>query len=527
MEANPVLMAKITVSVVIGGFIVLLMQLYNLLVLKPKLLRAKLQRQGIRGPSPSFFFGNIPEMKRIQLQVHATPKTTATKEYDHPDAIAHDWPCTIFPHLEQWRNEYGPIFLYSSGNIQLLCITDPEMVKEISLCTSLSLGKPSYLSKDRGPLLGQGILSSDGSIWAHQRKIIAPELYIDKVKGMVNLMVDSTTSMLRSWESRIENEGGIADIKINDNLRSLSADIISRACFGSNYSQGEEIFLKLNTLQGIMSKGNVGVPGFRFLPSKNNRAMWKLEEEINSMILKVVKQRTEASYEKDLLQMVLEGAKSCNDYYGPSTNSSHDKFIVDNCKNIYFAGHETTAITATWSLMLLAAHPEWQARARAEVLEICGDSPPDANMLRNMKTLTMVIQETLRLYPPAAFVIRAALEDITFKDIMISKGMNIQIPVSILQRQCDLWGPDAHKFNPERFAHGIVGACKTPQAYMPFGVGPHVCAGQHFAMTELKVILTLILSKFCFSLSPGYEHSPAFRLVIVPEHGVTLRVRTA
>ncbi|KAL4600212.1 hypothetical protein ACB092_11G182000 [Castanea dentata] len=527
MEANPVLMAKITVSVVIGGFIVLLMRLYNLLVLKPKLLRANLQRQGIRGPSPSFFFGNIPEMKRIQLQVHATPKTTARKEYDHPDAIAHDWPSTLFPHLEQWRNEYGPIFLYSSGNIQLLCITDPEMVKEISLCTSLSLGKPSYLSKDRGPLLGQGILSSNGAIWAHQRKIIAPELYIDKVKGMVNLMVDSTTSMLRSWESRIENEGGIADIKIKEHLRSLSADIISRACFGSNYSQGEEIFLKLNTLQGIMSKGNVGVPGYRFLPSKNNRAMWKLEEEINSMILKVVKQRTEASYEKDLLQMVLEGAKSYNDYYGPSTDSSRDKFIVDNCKNIYFAGHETTAITATWSLMLLAAHPEWQARARAEVLEICGDSPPDANMLRNMKTLTMVIQETLRLYPPAAFVIRAALEDITFKDIMISKGMNIQIPVPILQQQCDLWGSDAHKFNPERFAHGVVGACKTPQAYMPFGVGPHVCAGQHFAMTELKVILTLILSKFCFSLSPGYVHSPAFRLVIVPEHGVTLLVRTA
>ena len=84
------------------------------------------------------------------------------------------------------------------------------------------------------------------------------------LKGMVNLMVGSTTSMLRSWESRIENEGGIADIKINEDLRSLSADIISRACFGSNYSQGEEIFLKLNTLQGIMSKGNVGVPGFRY-----------------------------------------------------------------------------------------------------------------------------------------------------------------------------------------------------------------------------------------------------------------------
>jgi hypothetical protein len=84
------------------------------------------------------------------------------------------------------------------------------------------------------------------------------------LKGMVNLMVDSTTLMLRSWESRIENEVGIANIKIDEDLRSLSVDIISRACFGSNYSQGEEIFLKLNTLQRIMSKGNVGVPGFRY-----------------------------------------------------------------------------------------------------------------------------------------------------------------------------------------------------------------------------------------------------------------------
>ena len=140
----------------------------------------------------------------------------------------------------------------------------------------------------------------------------------------------------------------------------------------------------------------------------------------------------------------------------------------------------------------------------------------------------MVIQETLRLYPPAAFVNREALEDITFKDMMIPKGINIQIPIPILQQHYDLWGPDAHKFNPKRFAHGIVGACKTPQAYMPFGVGACVCAGQHFAMTELKVILSLILSKFCFSLSLAYQyqHSPAFRLVIALEHGVTLRVRT-
>ena len=138
----------------------------------------------------------------------------------------------------------------------------------------------------------------------------------------------------------------------------------------------------------------------RFLPSKTNRHIWKLEKEIDSMIVKVVKRRMETSYEKDLLQMLLEGAKNSGEYNSLCSDSdiSCDKFVVDNCKqefihcwiynckNTYFSDHETTAITASRSLMLLAAHPEWQAYGRAEVPEICGDSLPDANMLWNMKT---------------------------------------------------------------------------------------------------------------------------------------------
>lgn len=139
--------------------------------------------------------------------------------------------------------------------------------------------------------------------------------------------------------------------------------------------------------------------------------------------------------------------------------------------------------------------------------------------------LNMVIQETLRLYPPATFVVRTALEDIRLKGLLIPKGMNIQIPIPILQQDHELWGPDAHKFNPQRFANGILEACKTPQSYIAFGVGPHVCAGQQLAMIELKVILCLILLKFQFSLSPKYHHYPAFRLVIMPGEGVPLLMR--
>ncbi|KAK0582624.1 hypothetical protein LWI29_027802 [Acer saccharum] len=504
MEAEQMMMVvKITFSVISTGFLALLLHLYNVLVLKPKRHISHLQNQGIRGPPPSFMVGNIPEIKRIRQENHqseppAQQQSQSQSRSNFAAVIAHDWFSNVFPHLQKWRDTYGPVFVYSSGNIQFLCISDIELVKEISLYNSLNLGKPSYLSKDRGPLLGQGILTSSGQIWSHQRKIIAPQFYLDK-------------------------GGGVADIKIDDNLRSLSGNVISRACFGSSYCKGEEIFSNLRTLQKTMSKGYIGIPGSRYMPTKNNREIWKLEKEIDSMILEVVNQRIEqGSQDKDLLQMIVEGAES----YDISSNLiSRGKFIVDNCKNIYFAGHETTAITASWCLMLLAAYPEWQDRVRAEVLEICKQGFPDANMLRRMKTLTIVIQETLRLYPPAVFVMKQALEDIKFKDIVIPGGMNVQIPIPALQQNTDLWGSDAHIFNPERFSNGINGACKFPQAYIPFGTGSRTCLGQNFAMIELKVILSLILSKFSFSLSPAYHHLPAHRLVVEPDHGVCLQIR--
>ncbi|WCJ23050.1 Cytochrome P450 714C2 [Euphorbia peplus] len=520
MEAESEVLIKLCFTIFVGGVLGMFFYIYSFYYAKPRKLRSNLKNQGITGPSPSFLLGNIPQIKSIHLQ--HLPK--APQKIKHCDTISHDWSSYIVPHLHQWVNDYGPTFMYSTGNIHLLCTTDAGMVKEINLCNSLSLGKPCFLSKDRGPLLGKSIISTNGPLWAHQRKIIAPEFYIDKVKSMVGLMIESTTSMMDSWMNIIDSNGGKAEIEVYLFMRSLSADMISRACFGSNFIKGEEIFSKLVTLQNAMSQQSVGIPGLRYFPTKNNREIWKLEKEINSLILKVVKERAAMHHEKDLLQMILEGAKNYGVHEDFTSRISVNKFIVDNCKTIYFAGHETTAITASWALMLLASHPDWQARARAEVLEICKKNLPDAQMQQKMKILTMVIQETLRLYPPAMFVMREALKDLKIKDIMIPKGLGIQIPIPLVHQNPDIWGPDADQFNPERFANGILGATKSPHSYMPFGIGSRICAGQHFAMAELKVILSMILSNFSLSLSPSYHHSPTFKLVVQPGNGVHLYI---
>ncbi|KAJ6976104.1 cytochrome P450 714C2-like [Populus alba x Populus x berolinensis] len=546
---EPVLLISLAVVITFLGLLELL---YSGLVLKPERLRSVLRKQGIRGPSPSLLLGNISEIRKSQS---TTAKASSTNE----PPVFHNCAATLFPFFEQWRKQYGPVFVFSLGNTQILYVSRADVVREISTCSSLEFGKPSYQQKELGSLLGQGILTSNGKVWAHQRKIIAPELYGDKVKvtsftpnilftrkksrfiryllqrywsdrsnlglqGMMSSIIESTTVLLNSWKSRIDKEGGVADIKIDEGMRSFSGDVISRACFGSNYSEGEEIFSRLRALQEAMSKKSLstGIPGMRYIPTKNNREAWALEKDVRNLILEIVKERKETAHEKDLLQIVLESAKTSN-----LGQDAMDRFIVDNCKNIYLAGYETTAVSATWCLMLLAANQEWQDRVRAEVLEVCGSGClPDADMLRKMKQLNMVIQEALRLYPPVAVVSREAFKEMKFGGITIPKGVNVWTMVLTLHTDPEVWGPDAYRFNPDRFAKGITGACKLPHLYMPFGVGPRMCLGQNLAIAELKILIALILSQFSLSLSPKYIHSPALRLVIEPERGVDLLIKT-
>lgn len=136
----------------------------------------------------------------------------------------------------------------------------------------------------------------------------------------------------------------------------------------------------------------------------------------------------------------------------------------------------------------------------------------------------MVIQETLRLYPSGSLIMREALTGISLGGVDVPRGTIIQVAISVLHLDMEAWGPDANEFRPDRFANGAAAACKPAHMYMSFGYGPRLCTGQNLAMAELKVVLARLLSKFSFSVSPGYQHSPVFRLTIEPESGMPLVV---
>ena len=137
----------------------------------------------------------------------------------------------------------------------------------------------------------------------------------------------------------------------------------------------------------------------------------------------------------------------------------------------------------------------------------------------------MILYEVLRLYPPAIVFSRKTYKEMKIGDIIYPAGVMIELPVMFIHHDPDIWGSDAHEFNPERFANGVSKASKNPGAFLPFGWGPRICIGQNFALLEAKMAMTIIIQHFEFELAPSYTHAPHTVITMQPMHGAQINLR--
>ncbi|KAH6778798.1 cytochrome P450 [Perilla frutescens var. hirtella] len=180
---------------------------------------------------------------------------------------------------------------------------------------------------------------------------------------------------------------------------------------------------------------------------------------------------------------------------------------------------ETTANLLTWVLLLLACHQEWQTRARNEVLATCGGSShPTAENISELKILSMILNETLRLYPPAIQLTRRALDTVKLGSLDIPADTEMYIAMAAVHHDTEIWGDDANEFNPSRFSEPR----RHPASFFPFGLGPRICVGQNLAIVEAKLVSAMILQRYSFVISPSYVHAPMQSLTLQPQHGVQL-----
>ncbi|KAJ7514220.1 hypothetical protein O6H91_23G033700 [Diphasiastrum complanatum] len=497
---------------------------------RPWQIYKALQAQGVRGPPFIPIWGNQPEVVRLMAEASSTPMNLSSNE------IAP----YVFPHYTRWSKIYGEMFVYTFGSEVRLTITDPELMKEI---LSNKFGhfpkvSPSALDRD---LLGDGLVLAQGEKWAHQRQIINPGFHVDKLKAMVETMAKLSTKMLNDWEGRIvetKQPNGV-EIEVREEYQNLTADVIAQTAFGTNYQEGKMVF-RLQYYQLKMAqeeRESIRFPGQSILPTAKNIHRRKIRKAIEDNLRQIVEKRLQSESQNevqhsDLLGIMITAYKGQlrGNVQKSLTMSIQD--IVDECKTFFFAGHDTTASLLTWTTMLLALHPDWQERARAEVIKVCCSTHPSSDMLNQLKLLPfvcmqvgMVINEALRLYPVASTLTRCTNRDSKVGKYVVPKGTVLYLLLLATSHNKQLWGEDASNFNPERFSGGIASASKHPLAFMPFSVGPRNCIGQVFALMEAKVVLCKLLQRFSFHLSPTYVHAPAQTVILKPRHGVQILVK--
>ncbi|KAM7503123.1 hypothetical protein LguiB_002027 [Lonicera macranthoides] len=486
----------------------------NWVWLRPKKLEKCLREQGLKGNSYKVLFG---DMKMV---------TTLIKEAkSKPTDLSHDVVPRVMPWVHESIKNHGNNFFLWFGTTPRVHIMDPELMKDVlNKYQNFQKLKPNPLVK----LLSNGLASHEGEQWAKHRKIINPAFHLERLKFMLPAFYSSCSEMMSKWEKMVSVNGS-SELDVWPYLETLTSYIISRMAFDSSYEEGRRIFqLQEEQIKlAVQAALSIYIPGLWYFPTKRNKRMKEIDKEVHVSLRRIVEKKIDAmkngeTRNDDLLGILLESNFKEVQEQGNKSSGMSITEVMEECKVFYFAGHETASSLLVWTMILLSMHPNWQIRAREEVLQVFGNDKPDFDGLSRLKVVTMILYEVLRLYPPIVALSRTVNKETTLGDISLPQGVQVTMPIMLIHRDYDLWGDDANEFKPERFSEGVSKAAKNHVSFFPFGWGPRICIGQNFAMLEAKMTMVMILQRFSFELSSSYVHAPSTVMTLQPQHGAQI-----
>ncbi|MDB4944887.1 MAG: cytochrome [Labilithrix sp.] len=410
--------------------------------------------------------------------------------------------------LEVGKNE-GDIVQARFGFVPVVLVTSPALAHEVLMTKNASFVKSPGLAIFLRPVLGNGLLTSEHGTHAQHRKMIAPAFAHKRVASYATTMAERSARVAAAVP-----DGTVLDA--SELLMQLTLEIVGKTLFDAEVRDtAKEVGDAVTTaMECTFAQLGSVLPIPPFVPTPTNLRSRRAVATLDSIVYGIIRKRRESTEDRgDLLSILLE-----TKYEDGSTMT--DKQVRDEAMTLFLAGHETTANALAWTLYLLAKHPEARARLEAEV-DALGHVPSYEDLEQLPWTLA-VLKETMRLYPPAYTIARRVSEDVVLGGFTVKKNVLVVINVLGLHRRPDIF-PDPERFDPERFLGDAEK--KLPRgAYIPFGSGPRVCIGNHFALMEGHVVLASLLKRLRFDLASDKPVELEPLVTLRPKGGMPMRV---
>jgi cytochrome P450 len=418
--------------------------------------------------------------------------------------------------LSLWR-EYGDVVQARLGRTTVVFFARPEAVQHILIDNRDNYVRARIAVRSVANLLGDGLVTSEGAHWRRQRHFMQAPLATSAIPAYAPAMLAATRDLLANWDSLVK--AGRPEIQVWEDMSAYTLDIVGRAVFGfDTRGDARDVGHTFTQILDYLNRHLYGLlPTLGWLPTPDNRRLNRNIRHLQTLLERMVAARRAApdtyAFDADLLSVMLRA----RDEWGEGMLERH---LRDEVMTLYLAGHTTTADLLAWVFYVLARHPSVESTLHAELASVLGGREPDLADLPRLAYVRMVVDETLRMYPPVPFVSKDARADDVVCGYRVPAGAMVLLSPYVTQRHPHLW-PNPDTFDPTRFTPETT-AARHRFAMFPFSAGYHSCIGMHFAQQESHLAVAAIAQHYRLTQCEGPSIEPAVTNTLTPK---TLRMR--
>jgi cytochrome P450 len=423
---------------------------------------------------------------------------------------------------QQLHRDYGDAVHFRTGPFRLFLFFHPDQVRELLVTQSKSFTRVARVMETFAQWNGDSILIVEGEKWVRQRRLVQPAFQPRRFAEYGRSIVTITNELTESWQTALDRDGFV-EIDTNQVMTALTLQVICRVLFDVDATRDAQDIAQAVAILSEVAFYEMQAP-IRFpnwWPTAFHRRKREAMKTLDDFVWKIIRERrAENNDHGDLLSMLLAAVDEEGD-----GGSLDDRQVRNESMTLMLAGHDTTAAALDWVWYSLARYPEIAAKCQAETDEVLSGRDPVATDVPRLKFIEATIKEALRIYPPAIGVfLRQATEDVVVGGYSIPRGSLVGLSSFVTHRD-PRWFPDPLRFDPDRFLPPNVDQIHAG-AYFPFGMGPRVCIGQSFAMTEMILIVSSILQKFTVELAtPEQDPGMFVHMALRPRDRLPLRFR--